>query len=186
MPIEYRNLPTLILQTQWELRTKPFKMFGSRVLNVETRNSDYDVYVNVKHLDLFALKQYRATNSKYLNTPKHGDVILFKDVPAYVKQDQEYITLDILAFTDDHDVTIMDNVLTIMKNTIAYNALLKPKQTRIALFVYGLQKYGFTLSKSNKQLLQNQKKQGIDVPTLWELFEYEYKHANSNKEFISF
>ena len=186
MPINYKNLPTLILDSIWDLHIKPFNIFGSRAFNIADDNSDYDVYTNIKDLDLFALKQYKITKNGYINTPKYGDTVLFTNVPAYTERNKEYITMDILAFTDDRDIEIVSNVLAIMQSNVTYYSLFEQKLMRITLFTYGLHMHGFTLSKHNKELLQNTIKQNIDIPTIWGLLENGYKHSNSNENSMPF
>jgi len=129
-------------------------LFGSRrilSLNNVDAYSDYDIYLNIDKLEklgtsFFELKRLGLLKNidEYTTSgPKYGKAYLMYKIP--VTGSTKGNTADILLFTDERDIAIMDKVLTTLENSVA-STLLIDKELRIAVYNYLLQLEGFTPS----------------------------------------
>ena len=134
------------------------KLYGSRrILGVTSKHAtDFDLYFHISELEslgtsLFELKKMKLlqkTSNYITSNPKYGDVFLLLKVQTQWND----TTADILLFTDERDVAIMDKVLNILEHSNAHQ-LLQNKFLRISVYNYMLQLEGFTTqNKDNSSM----------------------------------
>ena len=139
------------------------KLYGSRrILGAHSinHNTDFDFYFHISELEslgtsLFELKKMKLlqkTSSYITSKPKYGDVFLLRDIRTVWND----TTADILLFTDNRDIDIMDKVLDTLEHSNAHQ-LLQDKTLRISVYNYMLQLEGFTI--------QNKDNVSMDIST---------------------
>jgi len=125
------------------------KLYGSRrILDTLRKHTvDFDLYFHISELEtlgtsLFELKKMKLLQkaSNYVDSkPKYGEVLLLRELRTLWNG----ITADILLFTDERDIAIMDKVLNTLEHSNAHQ-LLQDKSLRISVYNYMLQLEGFT------------------------------------------
>jgi len=123
------------------------KLYGSRgILGIHKvhYDIDFDIYTHVSDLaslgtSLFELKAMGLLKDPYTysnSTPKYGKTFLVTKILA------NPTTADLLIFTDERDVQIMDKVLDTLSNSMC-TSLLTDKGLRVSVYNYALQQEGF-------------------------------------------
>jgi len=131
----------------YKLTKSEHKLYGSRRLlsNANrSHNVDFDIYMHISSLEtlgtsLFELKAMKLLKdpSTYSGSnPKYGKTFLVINIPA------GFTTADLLIFSDERDIQIMDRVLDNLSNSIC-TSLLIDKELRVSVYNYALQLEGF-------------------------------------------